>query len=336
VGLVINGGISNSSGDPHNLILLCSDVQDITATEPSIGVSQSAPGDYVITNLGVVNASGGTNGGLSVFKDDSFKLNVANTGVLSLAPGDGLTIDYPVNAQTPNVSNDGLLTVAGGTGITTTELNYEAEMLNDGVHRINAGYGMVVANGPILGETTLRSKTSRASVGVVGRLAAGPFPNPIRGPTLAPPAPGQAGIFNFGAVTGNIFADYMANGTPEPSGVGTFIVDMSAFSAVWRDGGSLIPGRNLLLSFVDNVTSGGPYYTNTNVIRTTSRGLNNVASISFGRVFINIPFSRQNGVRVINGFRIQNTSGTAPPGLTMNSVGDGWATYYPDNIRVPT
>jgi hypothetical protein len=332
VGLVINGGISNA-GDAQNPILLCSDVQDITATEPSIGITQPTPGDYLITNLGIVDASGGSNDGLSVSKDDSFNLNVANTGLITVSPGGGITIDHPVSPYIPNVSLDGLLSVAGGVGITTTELNHEAEIVNDGVCSIQPGYGMVIADGPI---TTFRARTSRATVGFVGRLAAGPFPNPIRGPSLAPPGPGQTTIYNFGAVTGNIFADYMANGTPEPSGVGTFVVDMSAFNASWINDGNSGRGQNLNLFFVDGVTPGGPYYTNTNVIKTTIRGLSNIASISLGRVFINIAKSRQNGVRVINGFSIQNGAGTASPGLTMNAVGDGWATYYPQNIPVPS
>jgi len=329
VGLVINGGVSNG-GDAQNPILFTTDVQDITATEPSIGVNQPTPNNYVITNLGVVDAIGGTNNGLSVSKDAAFNLNVANTGVVTLAAGDGITIDYPVDPHIPNVSLVGLLSVVGGTGITTTDLNHEAEILNDGVTGINAGYGMYVNGGPT---TTLRSKTSKLTRIWSLSTVTGPLPNPIASPKTSPPTPGQTALYSFTPITGNIFADYMANGPPDPAGFGSFLIDMSAFSMSWTNANYLL-GRRIIMNFVDTITPGGPYYSNTLTIQATVGGLNSPASVSLGRLALNIAFSRKNGMRLVNGFTILNSSGAYQ--LSLTSIGDGWATYYPQTLVSPT
>ena len=322
VALVINGGIING-GDALNPILYTNDVASIVAAEPSIGVTQPTPGDYLITNLGVVNATGSANNGLSVTKDAAFNLTVANTGVLTLASGGGLTIDYPIDPEVPNVSNDGLISVVGGAGITTTQLNFEAEILNDGVRVINPGYGIYVVPGPT---TTLRSKASKLSRIWSLNTITGPVPNPI--------TQNQVATFTFTPITGNIFANYMANGTPEPAGAGTFLIDMSAFNVYWVVGNAL-GGRRILMNFIDTITPGGPYQSNTLTIQFTVTAMNSAANFSLGRLALNIPVSRANGMRLVNGFTIRNAANISAQGLNMTSVGDGWATYYPQTLTIP-
>jgi len=327
---VINGGINVFNGNTQDPILGSAGVVTVQPADAGISIEYFQPQTATITNQGTVALYPNLNGGLTITVDGQKQATITNNGVLAVSAllGSGLTIDYPISPQIPNITNNGLLSVAGGLGITTTELNYGVEMLNDGLVKLNGGYGCTVVPGP--SGSVIFPKSSRLSKLWIDGTVIGMTPSSFNGTNGQSQT--QFGVFDWIPVPGSLFSVYMANGLPPQFTSGLFFIDLSAFTININPNNRPAVGINTLSCvFSDTITPGGPYK-DTQFFSFTTRiaAAASTQSVTLGRTMFDVKVARANGLRTVNKLTIYAGIDTSSQTtFTATCFGDGWATFYP-------
>jgi hypothetical protein len=277
-----------------------------------------------ITNIGTANNTVLINTGITSLQDglgiSCLGNQITNTGIRTLTVGAGLVSS---GGNDPSVSNTGIIQLIPSTYIGISA-GQTPTITNNGVVQVSPGTGISItgtANIPIINSLTTPPTVSQVFSSINTSVDSVSVP--------APPS-GTAILFTI-ATAGLFFQQLQFSGTPTPNGI--WLLDMgNHITSLSFTPPNIGIARTLQVSFVDTLTSGGPYSYQPLLSPNQFYGANSVnpATSSLGVFPFDITIARATGMRTISEIRIaNNTLGT----LDIVSYGSVFATYYPSGLQ---
>ena len=306
-----------------------------------VAVSPLTTASYILT--GRTALLGGADPSLN---PDWIELSNPTTGVASVSAGTGINLTG--TGTNPIINNSGVLTTTAGLGISITG-TANPIITNDGIRTITAGSGISVSagNNPSIGNTGILSITAGTGLASTGG----------QNPTLSISAPQSSLLTNFtssvnigglnpptqivAGATGTVvmilssptlFSTQLASGAPDTNGTWLFDFNSWTFELASPPATPIGLNRNLAISFVDNLTVGGPYtYTPANGGRIYFiSGTTTPFTITLGEIAFDVNLARATGMRTVDGVVIFNNTNVD---MTEAGYGDVMGSYYPLGVQ---
>lgn len=324
---ITNNGVQTLVGDGVTIVVdntnpnqpsISSNSITILQHGTGISIDNSNPQIPVVTNSGVrqilaadvsVNVSNPTG-----------VVSISANGLLGLTQGPGIVIDT-TSAQNPTISNSGVISLAVGNGLSTTG-GVNPSIANTGVLTVAAADTSIIVSG------TAQNVILRTSAPVLTRIFNVSLP-PVS--DFSPISPGFPLIMQGASPPlPNIFTDYLANGAPDAQGI--FMIDLNGLSLIFQAAGAPSVVQNIYtVAFYDSVLS--LEYQSATILNQSYLTLGQAFPITTlqGSVYFNVADARTVGLRQLTSIRIYNNTNGAMLVQSIIPIING--TYYSNGLQ---
>jgi hypothetical protein len=324
---ITNNGVQTLAGDGVTIIVDNTNPNQPIISSNSITSLQQGTGisiDNTNPQIPVV-----TNSGVRQILPADISVNVSNptgivsisaNGLLGLTQGPGITIDT-TNPQNPYVSNSGVISLAVGNGLSSTG-GVNPSIANTGVLTVAPADTSIIVSG------TAQNVILRTSAPVLTRIFNVGLP-PIS--NFSPVSPGFSLVMQGASPPlPNIFTDYLANGAPDAQGI--FMIDLNGLSLIFQAAGAPSVVQNIYtVAFYDGVLS--LEYQSATILNQSYLTLGQAFPITTlqGAVYFNVADARTVGLRQLTSIRIYNNTNGGMLVQSIIPIING--TYYSNGLQ---
>ena len=306
-------GVVVDNTDPQNPIINSTAIQQL-APGPGISINSANPIIPVIANTGVRQII--TNPGSGILSTGGSTPTLVNTGVLTVGAGVGIQTTQLGGAV--QVTNTGVGALTPGPGISITGPSITPTIGNLGVLSIAAADNTITVDNTNPQHPLVSGRTNTITIAAPSSLVSGAF-------TIAPQT---AGVLNFGILQPlTLFADYFANGPPEPTGI--FMIDLTGVTFALSGQGVIGANNTLELALVSLSSA---YVATPAGINTVYIPIGSTPPIAgnLPQFYVDIEAARTAGVTVPIGIRIMNNTNLV---FRASSYGSILVQYFPLGLQ---
>jgi hypothetical protein len=225
--VISNNGVRTVDGDGVTIVvdntdpnnpLISSNSITILQPGPGISIDNSNPQIPVVGNIGVRQIVA-ADASVTVSNPTGI-VTIASNGLLGVLPGPGIAVSG--DPQNPEIANSGVVSLTVGDGLSSTG-GVNPTIANTGVLSVLAADSSIIVGG------TPQNVTIRTTAPVVTRI----FSIVFTSNDFSTKAPGAVQVLNAVVpASPNIFRDYLATGAPDPTGI--FMIDLTSIILQFR------------------------------------------------------------------------------------------------------